>query len=227
MVDKMKRSLAIVQDGDTATRNIAKDKFVNWKGNIYTANQAIASGSTLSAANGGNLAGCDDGALNNVQNKLDMHLITDPNLVNESRAGIVSNSSSMPDTGDYNLISFSSTESGYDFGIQIAIKRSVNIAYIRQRWGVSWYTAWNKFVLAGEFYGSTTETTNASGGCTVAYPTGFTASDSIVYAVVYYANSRKTTKIISGAVTYYNSNCIIADGSLPVSTSCQFLFRKV
>lgn len=48
---KLKALVGIVQDTDTATVNIAKGKYVIWKGNPCKASSAISSGGTLSASN--------------------------------------------------------------------------------------------------------------------------------------------------------------------------------
>lgn len=67
-----------------------------------------------------------------------MDYIPDPNSLKKTCVGLVTNSSAMPDTSDYNFMCFASTTNGFDFGIQIAIKRATAICYIRQRCGGAW-----------------------------------------------------------------------------------------
>ena len=55
--------VAIVQTTDTATRAISSGQFVLWKGSLYTASSAIASGATLSLSN---LTAVSDGVANNL-----------------------------------------------------------------------------------------------------------------------------------------------------------------
>lgn len=43
-------TVGIVEDGDTATQNISKGQYVIWKGALYVASAAIASGATLSTS---------------------------------------------------------------------------------------------------------------------------------------------------------------------------------
>ena len=54
--------VAIVQTTDTATRDISSEQFVIWKGSLYRASSAIASGATLSSSN---LTAVSDGVANN------------------------------------------------------------------------------------------------------------------------------------------------------------------
>ena len=51
IVKKLKRCIAIVEDGDTASQAIASGKYVIWKGNAYKASTAISQGDTLSLSN--------------------------------------------------------------------------------------------------------------------------------------------------------------------------------
>lgn len=60
ITNKIKQAMAIVQDGDTATRTISSGKYVLWNNNMYTANSNIASGDDLSSK----LTACADGGLN-------------------------------------------------------------------------------------------------------------------------------------------------------------------
>ena len=60
ITNKIKQAMAIVQDGDTATRTISSGKYVLWNNNMYTANSNIASGDDLSLK----LTACADGGLN-------------------------------------------------------------------------------------------------------------------------------------------------------------------
>ena len=61
------KNIGIVQNGNTATQNITKGQYVIWKGALYTASAAIASGTTLSDSN---LTAVTDGGLNDVDGKL-------------------------------------------------------------------------------------------------------------------------------------------------------------
>lgn len=48
---KLRADIAIVENGNTATHNIAEGQYVVWKGDLYIASAAIASGATLSSSN--------------------------------------------------------------------------------------------------------------------------------------------------------------------------------
>ena len=50
-LDTHMNNVAIVENGNTATQNIAKGQYVIWKGSLYVASSAIASGNTLSSSN--------------------------------------------------------------------------------------------------------------------------------------------------------------------------------
>lgn len=63
IVRKLKLCFALVEDGDTASQNIAQGKFVIWKGVCCKAASAITAGETLS---GTNLPAISDGALNDI-----------------------------------------------------------------------------------------------------------------------------------------------------------------
>lgn len=56
--------LAYVETGTTASRNYSAGQYICWNGLLCTANQAISSGTTLSAGTGGNLTECVGGGLN-------------------------------------------------------------------------------------------------------------------------------------------------------------------
>lgn len=60
-------NIGIVQDTDTATQNIPKDRYVIWHGALYTASAAIASGAALSSSN---LTAVTGGGLNDVGEKV-------------------------------------------------------------------------------------------------------------------------------------------------------------
>ena len=61
----LKNDLGIVEDGDTATHTIAQGQYVIWQGALYTADAAIASGTTLAASGGNkNLTAVENGGLN-------------------------------------------------------------------------------------------------------------------------------------------------------------------
>lgn len=68
----MKNDLGIVEDGDTATHTIAQGQYVIWQGALYTADAAIASGTTLAASGGNkNLTAVENGGLNALNNKIE------------------------------------------------------------------------------------------------------------------------------------------------------------
>ena len=50
-VDQINDNIALVEDGTTATHNIAKGKYVIWNGVMCRATSAISSGDTLSSTN--------------------------------------------------------------------------------------------------------------------------------------------------------------------------------
>ena len=67
----LKNDLGIVEDGDTATHTIAQGQYVIWQGALYTADAAIASGTTLAASGGNkNLTAVENGGLNALNSKL-------------------------------------------------------------------------------------------------------------------------------------------------------------
>jgi hypothetical protein len=60
-----KAAMGIVEDGNTATQAIAAGEFVIWKGGVYTADSAIASGATLASSGAGkNLTAAAKGGFN-------------------------------------------------------------------------------------------------------------------------------------------------------------------
>ena len=67
IVKKLKRCIAIVEDGDTASQAIASGKYVIWKGNAYKASSAISQGDTLSLSN---LTAVSDGIGNELNSKI-------------------------------------------------------------------------------------------------------------------------------------------------------------
>ena len=63
--------LAIVENDDTAFHNIAAGQYVMWKGEMYKATAAIASGATLSATgSGANLAAVNNGVANELNSSI-------------------------------------------------------------------------------------------------------------------------------------------------------------
>lgn len=70
-----KECAAISENGNTATNNIAAGKYVIWKDDLYTTKSAISSGTTLSAASGGNLEAVPDGGLNALNDKIAWKLL--------------------------------------------------------------------------------------------------------------------------------------------------------
>lgn len=67
-VNAVNGNIGIVENGDTASQNITEGQFVIWKGVLYTASAAIASGATLAV--GTNLTAVSDGAANALNSKL-------------------------------------------------------------------------------------------------------------------------------------------------------------
>lgn len=67
ILTKLKQGLGIVQDTDTATQAIAKDKYVFWKGSLKKASSAISQNDTLSASNLGDVT---EGALNQISDNI-------------------------------------------------------------------------------------------------------------------------------------------------------------
>lgn len=79
----LKNDLGIVEDGDTATHTIAQGQYVIWQGALYTADAAIASGTTLAASGGNkNLTAVENGGLNALNNKISA-LDTGSNFIGE------------------------------------------------------------------------------------------------------------------------------------------------
>lgn len=62
-----KSDLGIVEDGNTATHSITAGQYVIWKGNLYTASSAIATGTTLSTSN---LTAVSNGGLNSLNEQI-------------------------------------------------------------------------------------------------------------------------------------------------------------
>lgn len=62
-----KSDLGIVEDGNTATHSITAGQYVIWKGNLYTAKSAIATGTTLSTSN---LTAVSNGGLNSLNEQI-------------------------------------------------------------------------------------------------------------------------------------------------------------
>ena len=71
IIKKLKRCIAIVEEGNTASQAIGSGKYVMWKGNLYTADTAISSGTTLAASGGSkNLTAVPDGGYNDLNGKI-------------------------------------------------------------------------------------------------------------------------------------------------------------
>ena len=62
------QQLAYVETGTTASRNYSAGQYISLNGLLYTANQAISSGTTLSVATNGNLTECVGGGFNSLSN---------------------------------------------------------------------------------------------------------------------------------------------------------------
>ena len=72
----LKNDLGIVEDGDTATHTIAQGQYVIWQGALYTADAAIASGTTLAASGGNkNLTAVENGGLNALNSNLSIRVV--------------------------------------------------------------------------------------------------------------------------------------------------------
>ena len=67
LLDSLPADLAIVESGNNATHNITSGQFVVWKGSLYKASAAIASGDALSSSN---LTAVTDGGLNDIADEL-------------------------------------------------------------------------------------------------------------------------------------------------------------
>lgn len=70
MVGKLKGDIGLEQDTDNATQAISSGTYVVWKGDLYKANTAIASGASLSSGSGGNLTEISGGIGNELNDKL-------------------------------------------------------------------------------------------------------------------------------------------------------------
>lgn len=69
-IANLKSNAGIVEDGNTASQTIAAGQYVIWKGVLYTADAAIASGTTLAASGGNkNLTATPNGGLNDLNSK--------------------------------------------------------------------------------------------------------------------------------------------------------------
>lgn len=71
-IANLKYNTGIVEDGNTATHTISKGQYVIWKGVLYTADAAIASGTTLAASGGNkNLTAVSGGGMNAINASVD------------------------------------------------------------------------------------------------------------------------------------------------------------
>lgn len=73
VTDGLKSDLGIVENGNTCTHTggIAAGQYVIWKGALYTADDAIATGETLAADGGSkNLTACENGGLNELNDSI-------------------------------------------------------------------------------------------------------------------------------------------------------------
>ena len=86
----LKNGLGIVEDGDTATHTIAQGQYVIWQGALYTADAAIASGTTLAASGGNkNLTAVENGGLNALNGKITNLIKSDTYTGTTTAAGIL------------------------------------------------------------------------------------------------------------------------------------------
>lgn len=74
---QLKSDIGIVENTNTATHNISAGQYVIWKGDLYTASDAISSGATLSNAN---LTAVSGGGLNALNSKIDTSYYTITNI---------------------------------------------------------------------------------------------------------------------------------------------------
>ena len=143
----LQNDLGIVEDGDTATHTIAQGQYVIWQGALYTADAAIASGTTLAASGGNkNLTAVENGGLNALnskiatkQNSLDLGITaTDLNNVDTGCCVTDSNTANIPNGAGRCVVSTTKTiVNGYVFSIQIAVSHDQAKQYLRYEWG-SW-----------------------------------------------------------------------------------------
>lgn len=120
-------NIGIVQNTDTATQNISEGQYVIWKGALYTASAAIASGATLSSSN---LTAVTGGGLNSVDFRMITRLYSDSDLDNIHGTGA---------TGFY-YIGANVPNSPIDYATMIVISRESDSGYATQ------------LVLGGEAY---------------------------------------------------------------------------
>lgn len=125
IVKKLKLGLALVEDGDTASQNIASGKYVSWKGNMCTASSAISSGDALSSSN---LTAVDGGALNALNGKIPIA----PDWSNGTECCTVSATAYTAPSNGWVKVSHQ-----YDRGMQLNIN-SVVVFYVSPSyWGTS------------------------------------------------------------------------------------------
>ena len=166
-IAKAKGTVGIVEDTNVATHAIPAGYYVIWKGDLYVAKTDISSGTTLSAASGGNLTaktqriGKDLVALNN---KVTFDAII-TNLNNTSLEGghyyYGANSTGAPSTTAGRLIQIKSSSSVW--GGQIAVPNSSSFLMYARMLTSSGYGEWQELAINSKI-------TNVE---TVVNPTGY------------------------------------------------------
>ena len=77
MLAKHNADMGIVENGNTATHSISKGDYVIWKGDLYTADSNISSGTTLASSGGSkNLTACSNGGFNALNSNIAKHDVT-------------------------------------------------------------------------------------------------------------------------------------------------------
>ena len=95
-----KSDLGIVEDGNTATHSITAGQYVIWKGNLYTASSAIATGTTLSTSN---LTAVSNGGLNSLNEHI-VVTMSDFMTANTTNANVSTTSSYVTKTANMKAI---------------------------------------------------------------------------------------------------------------------------
>lgn len=89
LIANLKSDIGIVENTNTASHNISAGQYVIWKGELYTASDAISSGATLSNAN---MTAVSGGGLNALNSKIAYYTdvevtLTSGDLINKDITG--------------------------------------------------------------------------------------------------------------------------------------------